>query len=121
MTIRLCLDEDSSDSDLIQALRLRAVDVVSASEAGLLGATDEEQLQWCIASRRVIYSANRRDFYRIHSEMLQEGKAHCGIILALQQHYSVGEQMRRLLRLMNTLSAEEMRNHIEFLSHWHVP
>lgn len=32
--------------------------------------------------------------------------------------FSVGEQMRRLLRLTSTLTAEEMRNRIEFLSGW---
>ena len=31
---------------------------------------------------------------------------------------SVGEQMRRLLRLISSLTAEEMRNRIEFLSAW---
>ena len=31
---------------------------------------------------------------------------------------SVGEQMRRLLRLIAARSAEDMRNHIEFLSAW---
>ena len=35
-----------------------------------------------------------------------------------QQRYSVGEQMRRLLRLISSLTAEEMRNRIEFLSAW---
>jgi hypothetical protein len=30
----------------------------------------------------------------------------------------VGEQMRRLLRLVNRLTAEEMQNRVEFLSNW---
>ncbi len=33
--IRLYLDEDSSDTDLVKALCLRGVDVLSASEAGM--------------------------------------------------------------------------------------
>jgi hypothetical protein len=49
---------------------------------------------------------------------LKEGKVRAGIILARQQHYSVGEQMRRLLKLIAALSAEEMQNHIEFVSAW---
>jgi hypothetical protein len=43
---------------------------------------------------------------------------HAGIILMRQQHYSVGEQMRRLLRLMASKSAEDMENWVEFLSAW---
>ena len=50
--------------------------------------------------------------------MLRAGKSHAGIILAVQERHSVGEQMRRLLRLTSTLTAEAMRNRIEFLSAW---
>ncbi|SPE55454.1 conserved hypothetical protein [Verrucomicrobia bacterium] len=45
-------------------------------------------------------------------------RLYSGIIMALQQRYSVGEQMRRLLRLRNSLTAEEMVNRVEFLSAW---
>ena len=118
MIIRFYLDEDSSDTDLLRALRLRGSDVVSAPEAGMRGRQDEEQLKWAIEHQRVLYGFNRRDFSRIHAEWMQQGLSHEGIVLAMQQEYSVGEQMRRLLRLANTLSAEQMRNRLEFLSTW---
>jgi len=57
----------------------------------------------------------RRGF---HTRYLMEGKAHAGIILAAQQQYSVGEQMRRILNLTAATSAEDMKNWIEFLSAW---
>ena len=47
------------------------------------------------------------DFSRLHTAYLNEGKVHAGIMLAQQQHYSVGEQMRRILHLVATKSAEE--------------
>jgi len=47
-----------------------------------------------------------------------EGHAHAGIIFGQQQRYSVGEQMRRLRRLIALRSAEAMQNQIEFLSNW---
>ena len=50
--------------------------------------------------------------------MMRAGESHAGIVLAVQQRYSVGEQMRRLLRLISSLTAEEMRSRIEFLSAW---
>ena len=49
---------------------------------------------------------------------LQENKFHQGIILTQQQKYGIGEQMRRILRLIGALSAEEMENRLEFLSVW---
>jgi hypothetical protein len=118
VTISLYLDEDSSDTDLLKALRLRRIDVAAPAESGMLGKSDEEQLIWANARQRVVYSSNRGDFYRIHSEWMREGRNHYGIIMGTQQRYSVGEQMRRLLRLINRLTAEEMHNRIEFLSAW---
>ena len=56
--------------------------------------------------------------YLDEDSILAQGKSHAGIILARQQHYSVGEQMRRLLKLIATKSAEEMKNQVEFLSAW---
>jgi hypothetical protein len=82
------------------------------------GRSDHDQLRWATEHQRVLYSSNRRDFYRIHSELLREGRSHSGIILGSQQRYSIGGQMHRLLRLTNTLSAEEMHNRVEFLSAW---
>jgi hypothetical protein len=58
------------------------------------------------------------DFHELHSEYLETGKTHTAIIVSPQQVYSVGEQMRRLLRLIAVKSAEEMVNQIEFLSSW---
>ena len=79
--------------------------------------TDEEQLEWAISNGRALYSFNRGHFYALHRSWLNAGRSHSGIILS-RQDLSVGEQMRRLLRLLATLSAEEMRNRIEFLSAW---
>jgi len=118
MTVRLYLDEDSSDTDLLKALRLRAVDVVSVAEAGMLEQPDEEQVRRAVEQQRVLYTSNRGDFYRIHSDLLRSGGSHAGMILGIQQRFSVSEQLRRLLRLINTLTAEEMKNRVEFLSAW---
>lgn len=54
----------------------------------------------------------------LHGEYVSAGRAHAGIVFGDQQCFSVGEQMRRLLRIMSLRSAEEMRNGYEFLSAW---
>ena len=118
MKIALYFDEDSQDTTLIRALRSRGVDVIAAAEAGMNGRTDEEQLQWSTTNDRVLYSCNARDFYKLHTSLLKLGESHSGIILAPQQQYSIGEQLRRLLKLIAAKSAEDMRNDVEFLSKW---
>jgi len=85
---------------------------------GCAGCNDSEHLNYATAQGRVLYSFNMGDFDALHAAYLSEGKSHTGIILAPQQRYGIGEQMRRLLRLIHTISAEEMRDRLEFLSAW---
>ena len=118
MTPRLYLDEDSMQRGLVEALSLRGVDVVTALEAGLKERSDQQHLEYAASQGRALYSFNVADFCRLHSEFLTRRKPHAGVILARQQQYSVGEQMRRLLKLIASLSAEEMQNRLEFLSVW---
>jgi len=40
------------------------------------------------------------------------------MILGLQQRFSVGEQLRRILRLRATRTALNMRNKVEFVANW---
>lgn len=118
MTIRLYLDEDSMDQSLVRALRARGVDVTTALDEDMIARDDQEHLACAAAQGRVLYSFNVGDFARLHTRYLTEGTGHAGIILARQQQYAVGEQMRRLLRLMATLSTQEMTNRMEFLGTW---
>lgn len=118
MTIRLYLDEDAMDHDLVRALLARGVDVTTALEAGMIEREDSEHLDYATAHGRVLYSFNVGDLSRLHRAYLAGGKSHTGMLLARQQRYSVAEQMRRLLKLTAGMSAEEMKNRVEFLSAW---
>jgi hypothetical protein len=115
---RLYLDEDASDADLVFALRSRQVDVVTTIEARLKETSDEEQLRWAAKQGRVIYTFNARHFHALHGRWMREGVSHAGIIVGTQQRYSVGDQLRRLLKLRAALTSEDMVNRIEFLSAW---
>jgi hypothetical protein len=106
------------DDDLVQALCLRGVDVETALDAGLIGRPDDEHLAHASAEGRVLYTFNVGDFMQLHSEYAAAGRAHAGIIFGDQQRYSVGEQMRRLRRIIALRSAEAMQNSYEFLSAW---
>ena len=96
----------------------RGVDVVTALDEGMLERDDKEHLAHATRLARVLYSFNRGDFYRLHTLWLTQGKSHAGLILARQQQYSVGQQMRRILKLVVASSAEDMLNRVEFLSTW---
>src|SRR5256712_7513027 len=112
------MDEDSMDRALVRALRARGVDVTTALDEGMIERSDAEHLDYATAQGRVLYTFNVGDFYRLHTSYLAQGKSHAGIILVRQQRYSVGEQMRRLLKLVAAKSAEEMKDSVEFLHAW---
>ncbi|MBI4625139.1 MAG: DUF5615 family PIN-like protein [Verrucomicrobia bacterium] len=102
------------DKALASALRARGVNVFTAHEANMIERKDEEHLTFATSLGRVLYSFNVGDYCRL----VAQGHHHAGLVLAQQQRHSVGDEMRRLLHLMNTLSAEEMKNRIEFLGNW---
>ncbi len=120
MILRLYLDEDTIDHALIAALRVRGVDLLTASEADMMERDDSEHLDLATAAGRVVYTFNARDFYRLHTEYLSHGKPHAGIVIG-RQEFSIGDQMRGLLRLIASRSAEQMANQVEFLSAWLTP
>ena len=113
--IRLYLDEDAEQRALVNGLRDRNIDVVTAMDADMLGRTDREQLNYAIEHVCAIYSLNVGDFARLHKEYLDSGQEHFGIVLIPKQRYDVGEKIRRLAELVSSKTAEEIRNQIEFL------
>ena len=114
--IRLYLDEDALQDALVQALQSSGVDVMTVGDADRLSFSDEEQLIWATQEKRVIYSFNMGDFHQLHSIFLVEERSHGGIILAPQQRYSIGEQLRGLLKIIAEKRAEDMVNQLVFLS-----
>ena len=114
--IRLYLDEDAQRNSLVRALRARQIDVLTANEAELVGASDLEQLTFATTQNRTIFTFNRGDFVQLHTTLLQEGRHHAGIIVADQ--LEIGVVIRRLLKLLDARSAEQMQNWLEFLGSW---
>jgi hypothetical protein len=99
---------------LIRGLRSRGIDVTTVLDEGRVGDSDRAQLEYAWQTKRVLYSFNVSDFCRLHKEYLTEGKPHAGIVVVYRQRYSIGEQLRLLLRLADMTSAMDMRNTLLF-------
>ncbi|HIE27235.1 TPA: hypothetical protein EYP66_08110 [Candidatus Poribacteria bacterium] len=113
--IKLYTDEDMF-GQVAPQLRRRTYDVLSTPEAGNLGLSDNQQLEFAISQGRTILTFNIDDFPRMHYECLATGRNHYGIIVSAQVH--IGAVVKRCLNLMSVLSAEEMVNRLEYLSNW---
>ena len=115
MKLSLYLDEDSMARSLVAALRARGADVLTVIEAGLRGKDDQVQLQWAATKKRAIYTFNVSDSCRLHRQYLENGTEHAGIIVVPRQRYTVKQQIRLLLNVVKTKSAEDMQNRLLFL------
>jgi len=94
---------------VVHGLRRRGVDVLTAREANMLGATDEEHLRFASDQGRVIFTQDD-DFLRLHAR----GFDHAGIIYAHQQT-PVGLIVSGLMLIQQIMATDEARNHVEFL------
>ena len=115
MQIHLYVDEDAMARALVSGLRARGVDVATVLEEGMSEKDDIDQLEHATQKGRAIYTFNVGHFYQLHTEYVAQSKSHAGIIVVYRQRYSIGEQIRRLSNLINTKSAEEMRDNLYFL------
>ena len=92
-----------------KGLRRRGVDVLTASEAGMLSASDEDHLARARLEARVLVTHDD-DFLRLHAS----GLDHAGIAYAPRQ-MSIGEVIYGLMLIQQVLEAEEMLGHVEYL------
>ncbi|MFQ6120875.1 MAG: DUF5615 family PIN-like protein, partial [Methanosarcinales archaeon] len=113
--IRIYTDEDIHGV-VAKTLCREGYNAISTPEAGMLSMSDEKQLEFATSQRRVILTFNTKDFTRLHLKYQTIGMHHYGIIVSGQ--LEVRELLRRLRKLLQSLSAEDMYNRLEYLSQW---
>lgn len=107
--IKFHLDENVSNA-IANGLKMRGINVTTSVEKGLIGASDEQQLAFCLSEKRVIFTFDD-DFLRLAST----GVNHSGIIYTRQQRQSMGKIISNLILIWECLESEYMYNNIEFL------
>ncbi|MBV8076590.1 MAG: DUF5615 family PIN-like protein [Planctomycetaceae bacterium] len=108
-TIRFHLDENGARA-LGEGLRRHGIDVTTTPEAGLIGATDEEQVAYALPLGRVIFTQDG-DFLGIH----RRGIPHAGIAYCPKDSRSIGQIVDGLVLIWDALEPEDMTNHLEYI------
>ena len=93
---------------LAAQIRLRGFDAISAYEAGNAELSDPDQLTYAANQRRAILTCNAKDFAPLSKTWWQTGRKHYGIIVSEQ--LPLGEMLRRMLRLLDSISADALEN-----------
>jgi hypothetical protein len=110
--ISLYLDEDV-DVRIASVIRGRKLSALTCREAGLLGGSDESQLAYAAAHGLAIVTHNRLHFEQLAKQYMESGRGHAGIIVAVRRIYY--DNARRLLVLMNQITADEMDNQLLYI------
>lgn len=96
------LDEDLSPK-IAEILRKDGVDALSAHEAGMLQATDEEQLEYASSRKRCLVTKNRNDFIRLTVMFYNEHRTHSGVLI-IPASYS-GDRFNHIAKALEKFTA----------------
>ena len=107
--IRYLLDENVPHA-IARGLRLRGVEVLTATDAEILSFDDEVIAEFALDAGLVIFTQDD-DFLRLASK----GKQHGGIVYAKQGTRTHGEIVRYLVLLAECLEPKDMIGQIEYL------
>lgn len=80
----------------------------------MVQADDAEQMAFAAGEHRAIVTFNHRDFAVIHEQYITDKREHWGIIFSTEETLDV--LRRRLLKLLNTVADEELKNQIRWLN-----
>ena len=116
--VSVYLDADV-DPALARQARQHGLDVISAYEVGNGRLLDEDQLAYAARHGRVIVTHNARDFAPLFDDWWEAGRDHAGILVAEQ--LPVGVLLRRLQRMLNSATADQMANAYRNLAEFAVP
>ena len=103
------LDEDVSVV-VADMLKARGFSVMATRDAGRLGATDIEQLEYAARHGKTLVTHNRVDFEELHRLYLAQGRENWGIIVLGRHRPAI--LTASLLKLLNRFTADEFRNQL---------
>jgi hypothetical protein len=110
--IELYLDEDVNVL-VAELLRARGFVATTAREAGQLQQDDAAQLRYAASQQKALLTHNRADFEVLAQAYYAAGQTHYGIILATRR--PPHELVRRLLLILNHVTADEMRDQVRYI------
>jgi predicted nuclease of predicted toxin-antitoxin system len=108
-TIKFHLNEHC-DPAIAAGLRLQGVDVTTTPKAGLVGATDEQQVAFALSARRVIFTMDS-DYLRLNAS----GTPHAGIAYCHQRTRSIGEIIGGLVLIWEVYDLDEVAYRVEYV------
>lgn len=111
--IKYYLDEDLSPV-IAEMLRKDKIDAVCVHEAGMIQASDLEQLEFAASRKRCLVTRNRNDFIRLTVQFFNEHRPHYGVLIIPYSY--PGDNFRAIAKALITYA----KAHKDGLSAYHV-
>ena len=101
---------------LATLLRQQGFDVIHVYEADLGETPDNEVLRAAVEKHRAVVTFNTKDYVPLARQYAEEGNEHYGIVVS--DEITQGELQRRVTKLSESVSAEELKNLVRFLQEY---
>ena len=109
MPIRFHLDEHVHRA-IALGLRRRGIDVTTTADAGLIGAPDEDHIEFALRERRVIFTQDE-DFLALAARPTSR---HWGIIFNKFGTKPIGQTFEFLELFHGCMSEDDTENYVEY-------
>jgi predicted nuclease of predicted toxin-antitoxin system len=110
--LRLLLDEQIWKY-LAKLLREQGFDVIHVYEVDLAATPDERIMAYAAGEHRAVVTFNVRDFVPLAVQYYEDGKEHYRVVVS--KELSHGELKRRVMNLLENVTAEELMNSVRYL------
>lgn len=101
-------------ASITEGLRRRGIEVLTAFEDGRAATDDEALLERATVLGRILVSQDD-DVLRIAARWQSSARRFSGVAFAIQQHIEIGRTIEYLELIAHLKTADEMRNHIEYI------
>ena len=109
---KLLLDEHIF-TYLAKLLREQGFDVIHVNEVELTSTPDDKIMQFAANEHRAVVTFNIRDYVPLSIKYFEDGKEHYGVVVS--KELPRGELQRRVTKLLETVTAEELINAVRYL------
>jgi predicted nuclease of predicted toxin-antitoxin system len=104
------------DGRLAPDLRESGFDALTAREAGKSAASDEEQLEFAASEGRALLTHDIGDFADLARRWYLSGRHHASIVISGEiKGARYGELLRRVIRLLDAATADELADTVRHL------
>ena len=98
---------------LAKILREQGFDVIHVEEVDLIATPDDKIMAYAVGEHRAVVTFNIKHYVPLAIQYYEDGKEHYGVVVSKQ--LSQGELQRRVTKLLESVTAEELINDVIYL------